>query len=229
MVPVLFYSFTAIILCVITIVAWKYAKPEKKKKVLLFPLVIVVFQITIAIVGSTGFYINFGLPPRMVYAGIVPAFILLALFSFSKTGKELLLSVPSHYPVVFQSFRIIVELFIYWTFLLGWGPKEATMIGYNYEFYFVIFALVFGFLYLKNKLSNRVILIWNFLGLALLAFIVGIFFTSAFAWDSFWERSTPMMTSEMMTMPVLSIATLYMPIAVWMHIFSIRQMIHSKS
>ena len=119
MISALFYSFSAVIILLITFFAWKHAKPESKGKVFLFPITFLVFQIVIAIVGETGFYINFDLPPRMVYAGIVPSFILLALFSFSKTGKSLVQNIPIHQPVIFQSFRIIVELFIYWTFILG--------------------------------------------------------------------------------------------------------------
>ena len=127
------------------------------------------------------------------------------------------------YLFFFQSFRIIVELLIFWTYLKGWGPKEATMIGYNYEFYFGALALIVGFLVWKGKVSNKPLLGWNLLGLFMLAFIVGIFITSAFAYDTFWGNSERMVSDKMFQMPVMAIATLYMPLAVWTHIFSIRQ------
>lgn len=223
----LFYTFSAIIITIITIVAYKHSPTEHQSKVFLFPISILLFQVAIILLSSTGFYVNFDLPPRLVYAGIVPSFIMLFAFSFSKAGKSLLKSIPNHYPILFQSFRIVVELFIYWTFLLGYGPKEATMVGYNYEFYFGIVALIFGVLVWKKRVSKKLILTWNIIGLFLLAFIVGIFFTTGFAWDSFWGRSQPMITNEMLNMPIMSIATLYMPLAVWMHIFSIRQTIRN--
>ena len=105
----------------------------------------------------------------------------------------------------------------------------VTMIGYNYEFYFGIIALIMGLLVWKKRASKGLIILWNIWGLFMLAFIVGLFFTSGFAWDSVWGATEPMIKADLLQMPSLSIATLYMPLAVWMHIFSIRQMRKLKS
>lgn len=229
MLALTFYAFSAIVIAVISLAIWELSPTKTRNKTLLFPITIFLFQLTIGLIGETGFYINYSLPPPFVYAGILPAFVLLASFSFSKTGKLLLKSIPLHYPILFQSFRIIVELLIFWTYLKGWGPKEATMIGYNYEFYFGILALIVGFLTWRGKLSKKLLIGWNVFGLLMLAFIVGIFITSAFAYDTFWGNSDRMVTDEMFQMPVMAIATLYMPLAVWTHIFSIRQNILRES
>ena len=85
-----------------------------------------------------------------------------------------------------------------------------------------------GYLMWKRKLSGKILLVWNLIGLIMLGFIVGIFFTASIAWDTFWGKEAPMMSNEMMKMPAPSIATLYMPLAVWMHIFSIRQLCKQK-
>lgn len=223
MIALTFYLFSTIITALIYFVIRGYVDPTNKKKALLLPIAIIVFQLVVGIIGSKGFYINFDFPPRLVYAGILPAFVILATLSFSNAGQQLLKTIPSHFPVLFQSFRIIVELLIYWTFLKGWGPIEATMLGYNYEFYFGIFALITGVLIWKNKLNKTVVVAWNILGLIMLAIIVGIFFTTGFAWDTFWGQNERMLSNEMLEMPALSIATFYMPLAVWTHIFSIRQ------
>ncbi len=229
MLALTFYAFSAIVIAVISHAIWKLSPAETRNKTLLFPITIFLFLLTIGLIGETGFYINYSLPPTFVYAGILPAFLILAIFSFSKLGKRLLKNVPHHYPVFFQSFRIVVELLIFWTYLKGWGPKEATMIGYNYEFYFGALALIIGFLTWKGKVSKKLLLGWNVLGLFMLAFIVGIFITSAFAYDTFWGNSERMVTDEMFQMPVMAIVTLYMPLAVWTHIFSIRQNILRES
>lgn len=228
MISILFYVFSAILLTEISFFAWKHTLPGLKQMIWWFPLTMVLFQLGVFILGEFEFYTNLAMPPRLVYAGILPSFVLLAVFSFSKIGNQLCNYLPLHLPVIFQSFRILVELFIYLIYLLGWGPKEATMIGYNYEFYFGITALIMGYLMWKKKLSGKILLVWNLIGLIMLGFIVGIFFTASIAWDTFWGKEAPMMSNEMMKMPALSIATLYMPLAVWMHIFSIRQLCKQK-
>ena len=228
MVSIAFYFFSAIIICLVTFVFLIFSPLEKRQRLFWFPFAILIFQLLIAIIGSTGFYIDFNVPPRLLYAGIIPSFILLATFSFSRTGNYFVQSIPVHLPIFFQSFRILVELFIYWVFLIGWGPEEATMMGYNYEFYFGITAIFFGIFVLKNKASKGLIIAWNVLGIIMLIVIVGIFFTSALAWDTFWKKSIPMISNEMLQMPAMSIATLYMPLAFWSHIFSIRQMLQNR-
>ncbi len=217
-----FYIFSFFIISIISFTIWKF-DAEQKTKTFFFPLFFLIFLFVVGVLSSKNFYFNFDLPPRLVYAGILPSFAILAFLSFSKKGKRLLLNVPYHLPILFQSFRIIVELLIYWTFLKGWGPKHLTMLGYNYEFYFGVGAIFFGLWVKLGKPSKRIIIAWNVIGLCFLAFIVGLFITTGFLWDSLWDSSEPLLTIELFQMPSVLIATFFMPIAVWVHIFSIRQ------
>ncbi len=218
---ILYYSFSTLIIIVLSTVSYRFS--NKNKKTLLLPVTLIAWQVIVGLIGSTGFYENFTLPPNLVYAGIVPTFIIFGLFFLSKTSKQLQVSTPKHIPILFQSFRIIVELLIFKAFLSGIGPIEATFQGYNYEFYFGFSAIVVGFLAWKNLLNRKAILAWNVLGLFMLAFIVGIFITSGLLYKEFWGRDAKMVKDAFLHMPYLSIATFYMPIAVWMHIFSIKQ------
>jgi hypothetical protein len=218
---VLYYSFSSLIIIVICIVAYRFS--NKNKKTLLFPISLIAWQSVVGLIGETGFYEDFTLPPNLVYAGIVPTFIIIGIFFLSNTSKQLNKYIPKHIPILFQSFRIIVELLILKAFLIGIAPIEATFQGYNYEFYFGFSAIIIGFLVWKNLVNTKVILAWNILGLLMLAFIVGIFITSGLLYKEFWESETKMVQDAFLHMPYLSIATFYMPIAVWMHIFSIKQ------
>jgi hypothetical protein len=218
---VLYYSFSALIIITLSTIAYRFT--DKDKKTLLFPVILIAWQLVVGSIGSTGFYENFTLPPNLVYTGIIPTFIILGLFFLSNTSKQLSLSIPKHIPILFQSFRIIVELLIFKVFLSGLVPIESTFQGYNYEFYFGFSALFIGYLSWRKFLNNKIILAWNVLGLFMLAFIVGIFITSGLAYKEFWGRETKMIQDAFLHMPYLSIATFYMPIAVWIHIFSIKQ------
>lgn len=221
MVSLIFHLFSAALILLISSVAYQLS--HNKKKVFTFPLTLLLWLIAVYFIGETDFYVNYDLPPRFVIFGIVPSFLLLAFLTLSKSSKKLLLKVPLHYPIYFQSFRIIVELLIFWTYINGIAPKAATFLGYNYEFYFGISAIIVGTLVLRKKITLPALKIWNILGLCMLAFIVGIFFTSVFAYDTFWGESSRTVADAMLKMPYISIAILYMPLAVWMHIFSLQQ------
>lgn len=219
----LYHSLSALSIGLISFHSYKYIGKEYRKKSLRYPIALSIWVLLLMGISSTGFYYNQDLPPRFVVFGIVPSFLILSSFSFSKSGNILLKTVPIHLPILFQSFRIFVELLILKTYLDGYTPEIVTFKGYNYEFYFGISALIIGVLYAKNKLSPSVIKIWNYLGLTLLAIIIFLFFSSAFAYESVWNSTIPLVSKEIYEAPYLFIATIYMPLAVWMHIFSIRQ------
>jgi len=218
---ILYYSFSVLIIATISILAFLFS--GKNKKTFLIPVIFIAWQLVIGLIGSTGFYEDFTIPPNLIYAGILPTFIILGFLFLSKTSKALSVSLPKHIPILFQSFRIVVELLILKIYLDGMGPIEATFKGYNYEFYFGFSALIVGLLVWRGMLSKKIIIAWNIIGIGMLTFIVGIFITSAFAYQEFWERDTRMIQDAFLHMPYLSIATFYMPIAVWMHIFSLKQ------
>lgn len=229
MTSLIFYSFSAAITLIVSLFAFLKAPKNHKIKTLRFPGIILLFQVAVGWLGSIGVYESFDLPPMLVVFGILPAFIILAFISFSKTVKALLPTVPIHYPILFQSFRIIVELLILLSFTQGLGPIEITFQGYNYEFYFGITALIIGLVAWKKSIPNKILIAWNVFGLIMLAIIVGLFFTCGFMHEAVWGSKEPMIKAGLLHMPYLSIATFYMPIAVWMHIFSIRQLRAKKT
>lgn len=218
-----YYSFSSIIILIITAAAFKYIEPSNNKTVFRFPVIIILWQAIVYLLSINGIYESFELPPNLVLFGILPIFIILAIVSYSKSVKKLINTVPIHIPILFQSFRIFVELLILKGFIDGFAPIAVTFKGYNYEFYFGISAILIGVLYLKYKFNPSILLLWNLIGLIMLGIIVFLFFSCGFAHQSIWNSPTPTIGTELMHMPYLSIATLYMPLAVWMHIFSIRQ------
>lgn len=219
----LYYSFSAAIISIITFGAYNFLENGSKTKSFRFPIAFIIWQVTLGLIASTNFFESFDLPPRFVLFGIVPSFIILALFSYSKSTKSLIQNIPLQLPIFFQSFRIFVELLILKAFLDGYAPVSTTFQGYNYEFYFGISAIIVGFSVLKLKLNYTILLLWNILGLIMLGIIVFIFASSGYAHQAIWDSPIPLVKMELFHMPHLSIATLYMPLAVWMHIFSIRQ------
>ena len=198
-----------------------------RSRITKFLLFAVTWCAYVFVVCATGFIKETSLPPRMPLLLILPLFGIMGWFMFSKRSTQFLDRVPIHYPVFFQSFRVAVELLIYWAFLKGLAPKEASFEGYNFEIYFGAFALIVGFAVYHKKLNKRLLVIWNIIGLCFLAMIVGIFTTILYN-PAIWGYDTAVVNPEMMTFPFMLIPSVFMPVAVFSHVFSIRQVTLDK-
>jgi len=68
---------------------------------------------------------------------------------------------------------VLVELVLYWLFIHKAVPQVITFEGSNFDVLSGITApLIYYFGFVKNKLPNAVILVWNFICLSLLINVV---------------------------------------------------------
>lgn len=198
------------------------------KKALLVLLGLLGWVIYTSIISYSGILHDFSLPPKMPILLIFPAFAFTAYFMIKYHNHPLLKVLPKSWPIYYQSFRIGVELLILRLYLDGIGPISLTFEGYNYEILAGIAAPILAFLTFQLKvLPEKVIYYWNFVGLALLAIIVGLFITNAY-FPSIWGAEQSLISTEIAGMPFILIPSLYMPSAVFMHILSIVQLHKSK-
>lgn len=195
----------------------KSPRRNKVFKVLFLILAWIGYQFMLSVSGLLS---DLGLPPRVPLLIIVPSFIFTGIFLYKNRKHSLLDHIPLHWLVFFQSFRIFVELLIWGNFKKGFIPVQTTFEGWNFELEFAITALIIGFLFLKKKVSQKIILLWNYLGLAMLAIIVAIFMTSLYT-PSLWGSETTEITAEFAKFPYLLIASFFMPLAVFVHVLSI--------
>lgn len=197
-------------------------KTVTKKRITIFISIIIVWCIYVYIIGHTGVIKVMTLPPRMPLFLILPTFATFAWFFITKRGEPYFKTVPVIIPVFFQSFRIFVELIIFWCFVEGFTTYETTFEGYNYEIYFGASALAVAFLVAKKKLKPQFLILWNFIGLGFLAVIVGIF-TTLFFNPALWGYTNSVVNPDFMVFPYMLIPSVFMPCAVFVHIFSIIQ------
>src|SRR4029078_1824821 len=87
----------------------------------------------LTILSSKGFFSDFSkLPPRPALAILMPLpFVLLT--AFSNKGAQLLQAMPPQWLVLMQSFRIVVELLIWFAFLNGKLPGQMSFEGRNFD------------------------------------------------------------------------------------------------
>jgi hypothetical protein len=194
---------------------------KKDKTILLLGLT--AWQVFIFAIAQTGIIKSYDFPPVFTLVYILPSFLFTGVFLFRNRNKEWIQSIPAHWIVYFQSFRIAVETLFIFSFAPGIFNVEVTLEGYNFDMVFALTAPVIGFLvYTKKVLSNKVVVIWNYIGLLVLSSVIFLFLTSIYK-PEMYGSTTPLLPLESMEYPYVLIAGFLMPVAVFLHVLSILQ------
>ena len=217
MVSIGFYLLTALALFMMLFI-FNYA--DNRKKVFNAYIFIVAFWfVYLNYLSRSSFLVDFSLPPRMPLMVILPTFIASIIITGLKSFKSILRNTPAWLPVYFQSFRILVELLIFGAFINGVLPQRVTFEGLNFDIIVGITALIVAFLFMKKKISARFLLAWNIFGLAILSMTGYAFLTAFFQYDF----ATVSQNTEFFHIPYLLLPGVLLPLAFFLHIFSIRQ------
>lgn len=179
--------------------------------------------IYIAMMSLTGIFTTAALPPRIPLLLVFPVFLFMLYFFTSGRFKDIIAAVPPSWPVYLQSFRIVVELLLLSLFLNGLLPRAATFEGYNFDILIGLSAPIVGYLgFTVSKLSKPVIIIWNILGLLTLAIVVFIIIAYAY-FPQLLNQQQNFFLKDFGIFPYTFLAGFFMPLAVFLHIFSIIQ------
>lgn len=176
----------------------------------------------ITLVSFTGFFTATGLPPRIPLFLVLPAFVFFIYFFRNYNAKLLIANTPAHWPVYFQSFRIIVELLIWGSYLNGIIPREATFEGYNFDVLIGLSAIPMGFLlvYKGIRKIKQPLILWNIAGFITLAVVVFTLVSQAYFYSN-WGLTESFVSKGFGTFPYTLLAGFLMPLAVFMHILSL--------
>lgn len=197
---------------------------EGRKKMRNGILIFGAWMIYLLIMGKSSFLQNYELPPRFPIFLILPAFLFIAFFLYRNRNSKMFSSIPRSWLVYIQSFRILVEMLFVGTVAKGILHPEVTIEGYNYDMVFGASALVVGFLVFNLKMfSEKLALYWNYLGLAVLISIIYLFTTTVFV-PSLWGSETSLASYEFASYPYVLVPGFLMPLAVFLHLFSIIQL-----
>lgn len=198
-------------------------KKEVYKRILYVVLGFLIWLTYIYFIANSGFLTDYSLPPRFPIFTIFPLFIFTGVVLYKNRNSKIFNAIPLSWAIYFQSFRIAVESLFVGTLAAGLLHKEVTIEGYNYDMVFAITAPIIGFLIFKAKLLPlKVAVLWNYVGLAVLVSVILIFTTTTFA-PSLWGSDTPLSPPSMVSFPYILIASFLMPVAVFVHVFSIIQ------
>lgn len=199
-------------------------REQQKKQNKLWILLggLIAWHIFVFGIELTGILKDLSFPPKFALFLIIPLFIFTGVFLYQNRNAEWLLTIPPHWLVFYQSFRILVESLFVMSVAQGVLHKNVTVEGYNYDMFFGMSALIFGALFFKKIISRRVVLYWNYLGLLVIAFIIFLFNATIYTPHIFGDDVLPM-PIEFAEYPFVLVAGFLMPSAVFIHVLSITQ------
>lgn len=135
--------------------------------------------------------------------------------------RRLLADTPRHWPVAMQTFRIGVELAFWGLFAAGGAPSQVTFEGRNFDVLVGLSAPLVAWAIDRLNLSPRIVIGWNVLGLAILSNTIFTTLTSLPGPAHLDWQGAPF--TAFGYWPFVWIPAFLAPLAIFLHIFSIRQ------
>jgi hypothetical protein len=214
-------SLLAILMLVLLV---KNKQKDPGKSITRYFAVMGIWIAYIIVLSISGVLNDFGLPPRVPLLIIIPS-IIFSLYITGRTSfRDILQLTPIHYPILMQSFRIFVEMLIFTAWSEGYFPKRVTFEGLNYDILVGATAPVMGWLLMKNILGLNAALIWNIAAMMILS-LTGYAFISAYFFSEFAEAIDK---THFIKFPFILLPSVLLSIAIFLHIFSIRQILMKK-
>ncbi|MEO0583494.1 MAG: hypothetical protein AAF135_14820 [Bacteroidota bacterium] len=171
--------------------------------------------------STAGIYDDLSLPPRIPLLMILPLFVFAFVFLNRNKQSPILHAIPIHIPIVYQSFRAVIEVLFYFTFVAGILPIQVTFGGANYDVLLGISAIFVGLYAYRTDASPKLLIAWNILGIAVVGF-AAFTFISSFYFPEIWGDGEPNLAFN--RFPFLLLPSFFMPSAIFMHLLSIVQL-----
>ena len=195
--------------------------PRRKRADLLLLLVgLIGWHVYIFLMSRSGIFTDLSFPPKFALFLILPAFLFTGLFILRHRKKKWIQSIPPHWLIFYQSFRVLIESLFVWSVAKNILHPNVTIEGYNYDMIFGLTALFLGGLYWKNPHKwTKVVRAWNILGLVVIAGIIFLFMTTIYVPEMYGPNVEPFPTA-FTGYPYVLVAGFLMPSAVFIHVLS---------
>jgi hypothetical protein len=136
-------------------------------------LILLVWLVLQTLIGLSGYYtVTDTIPPRFLLLVFPPLLFIILLFLTSK-GRKYIDNLDTKTLTILHTIRIPVEIVLFWLFINKAVPRILTFEGRNFDIFSGLTApIIYYFGYIKSRINNKVILLWNFICLGLLINIV---------------------------------------------------------
>lgn len=232
MLEFLYVSIFVILVAVIYIGLRKALKTSGfknlKKVSYLYFLGLFLWLIYLFLISYNGFIYDKSLPPRFLIFVFIPLIIFMFIFFYSSRNSKIYEFIPKSWSIYYQSFRVVMELIILMTFYAGIIPIQATFEGYNFELIFAITSPILGYLiFVKQSIPIKYAILWNIVGITFLIIVVSIMVSSYFI-PEIWGTQKELIDISFTKLPLLLLPAFMVPSAIFVHIFSIIQILKEK-
>lgn len=216
----LYISAVFIAITVLTLLFF-YRAARNSKTVLTILLIWLLVQ---AVAGLSGFYtVTDTVPPRVLGMIGLPVALMIGLFVTAK-GRRFIDGLDMKYLTLLHTVRIPVEIVLLWLFLNGAIPQLMTFEGRNFDILSGLSApLIWYFGIHKNRLSNGMMLLWNFICMGLLLNIVTNGILSAPS--NFQVLAFDQPNIAILYFPFVWLPAFIVPLVMFCHFASIRQLL----
>ncbi len=181
----------------------------------------------LSLLALSGFFKEWEIMPPRFLVAIVPPFIGTLILLFSKRFGRLLRFIPPEWLIYIQSFRIIMEVFLWLGFTAGFVPFQMTFVGLNFDILVGLTALLAAPVFFgRGRFRTFEAIIWNISGISLLINIIFISIISTpTTFRIFMNEPANTMIAEF---PFIFILGIIVPFALAMHLFSIKQLVSAE-
>lgn len=177
---------------------------------------IIVWAIIHSFLAFDFFYIDTTtIPPRFALV-LIPATIFIIYGLLPKQIKWLKQHRNKKLSPLIHLVRLPVEIVLHQLFVFTMIPQLMTYEGRNFDIIMGVTAPIILFLLLKNKLSKRVLIGWNIMGLALVLFIL---FNGILSVETpFQQFGFDQPNRALLYFPYILLPAVIVPVVVWTHI-----------
>jgi len=197
-------------------------KQEKRRALIITAVLLFGWLILTSVIAFRGTLLDFTSTPPKILIVVVPAALAVIYISTSARVNEMIKVIPSGWLVYIQSFRVLMEIFLWLLFLENIIPRQMTFEGLNYDVLVGLSAPFIAYYALTEKKWPRIVaVLWNIAGLLLVTniFIIALLSTPSPLRQFFNEPSNTIIAY----FPFVWIPAFIVPFAYLMHVLSIKQ------
>lgn len=180
---------------------------------------VLAWLVVVSVLSLSGFLQDFtSLPPRLMIVLLIPL-ISIILITRSKVLGEILRHIPPRNLLRFQVFRVFVEILLWMLFVENLLPEQMTFEGRNFDVVAGALGPIVAYGFSKNR---TVMIVYNFVGLALLLNIVTIAVLSIpTPFRVFMNEPANTIVAYF---PIVLLPAFLVPLAYTLHFFSLKQL-----
>lgn len=176
-----------------------------------------------AILGYKLFYtLTDTIPPRFALM-VAPPFLLILILFITRLGRRFIDSLNMQLLTQLHVVRVFVEIILWWLFIYRYIPQLMTFEGRNFDILAGLTAPVVAWLgFVKYRINNRFMLVWNVICLLLLLnIVINAILSAPFPFQQF---AFDQPNIAVMYFPFVWLPCFIVPVVLFSHLVLIRRL-----